>query len=295
MVVVPSELTRKPYELTSLDFEGLRVIQSCTHIQQVEGSMFLTEHLWLFLRKGTYVLEYGKETLNLQPGSSAFIRKGVLVDYIKEADAVDQRFDCLLFFIGDRLVKEFLKLSPNLDATARPKQITKIGDNKKLAGYVRSVEPFFATEYQSPAAGLLKLKMLELLFDLATEAPEAIQVLLGKAPYQHESLAETMESNYLKRLSVEQFATLSGRSLSSFKREFREVFNCPPALWLRRKRLAHASYLLQHTSLSIGEIGFRTGFDSQAHFSRVFKSVYGSTPSQARSCTEPIRQTNRAF
>jgi transcriptional regulator GlxA family with amidase domain len=56
----------------------------------------------------------------------------------------------------------------------------------------------------------------------------------------------------------------------------------PPAQWLMQKRLSHAEILLKTTEKSISDIVLESGFESGAHFSRVFKNQFGESPFQYR-------------
>ena len=42
--------------------------------------------------------------------------------------------------------------------------------------------------------------------------------------------------------------------------------------------MLEAARLLRYTSLSVGEVAFRTGFDDQLYFSRAFKRHHGEAP-----------------
>jgi AraC-like DNA-binding protein len=52
--------------------------------------------------------------------------------------------------------------------------------------------------------------------------------------------------------------------------------------YVRRRRLQLARELLTTTSLSIGEVAERSGYDDQFHFSRAFKQAHGVNPSAYR-------------
>lgn len=47
----------------------------------------------------------------------------------------------------------------------------------------------------------------------------------------------------------------------------------------------HASICLKHSDIEISEIAFRLGFDDPSYFSRVFKKINGSSPSEFRKKT----------
>jgi AraC-like DNA-binding protein len=88
-------------------------------------------------------------------------------------------------------------------------------------------------------------------------------------------------------LKLEEFACLSGRSITSFKKDFIQTFNCTPGKWLLKRRLEHAKYLLEVTDKNINELVFETGFENVSHFIRVFRQLYGITPLQfKKSITE---------
>lgn len=56
------------------------------------------------------------------------------------------------------------------------------------------------------------------------------------------------------------------------------------SLWdyLNRYRIFLASELLRQSGNTIQDIAFRTGFQDQAYFCRVFKRIYGVSPGQLR-------------
>lgn len=93
---------------------------------------------------------------------------------------------------------------------------------------------------------------------------------------------EIMEANFFSNFSLEEFARLCSRSLSTFKKEFSILYNTTPGKWLMEKRLAYSRFLLETTDNSVDEIHFESGFENRSHFDRVFKSKYGLSPSRFR-------------
>lgn len=79
-----------------------------------------------------------------------------------------------------------------------------------------------------PDQSLLELKFRELTLTIAdnpvnTEALSYFCSLLQDP--QNVSLARVMENNFCFNLKLEEFAKLSSRSLSAFKRDFQKQFN----------------------------------------------------------------------
>ena len=91
-----------------------------------------------------------------------------------------------------------------------------------------------------------------------------------------------MMENYLYALSQENFAKLTHRSLSSFKRDFQEIFSTSPNKWLIEMRLKYARILLLTTEEPVSEIAYKSGFETTSHFIRCFKKQYDLPPQQFR-------------
>lgn len=96
------------------------------------------------------------------------------------------------------------------------------------------------------------------------------------------SLTDVMESNFCFNLKIEEFAKLSHRSLSTFKRDFLNHYNTTPGRWLLGKRLDYAANLLLRNFSNISQVAFESGFEDHSHFSRAFKEKFGLAPSQYR-------------
>ncbi len=66
-------------------------------------------------------------------------------------------------------------------------------------------------------------------------------------------------------------------------RIFRKELGVSPWDYLNRYRIYLASELLMQEALSVNEVAYRTGFQDQAYFCRVFKKIKGVSPGKMRS------------
>lgn len=82
--------------------------------------------------------------------------------------------------------------------------------------------------------------------------------------------------------SVASLASLAGRSRSAFSREFVRSVGMPPMDFVNQIRLARARTLLATTGLPINDIAWRIGYASRSHFSRAFRTAFGTDPSSYR-------------
>lgn len=90
---------------------------------------------------------------------------------------------------------------------------------------------------------------------------------------------EVMQDESQTSLTNSELAKLVGLSVSAFERQFRMHLHTSPMQFHRKLRLARAAAALIQSSSSIAEIAQRFGFSDQAHLTRQFKDMYGSTPS----------------
>jgi AraC-like DNA-binding protein len=137
---------------------------------------------------------------------------------------------------------------------------------------------------KNPSKPLLKLKFKELILHIVTANinPDLTAYFFALAREEKANLKQIMIDNYLYRLSQEDFAKLTHRSLSSFKRDFHETFGTSFNKWLIDMRLKYARVILLTTEESISEVSYRSGFDTTTHFIRCFKKQYGLPPQQFR-------------
>ena len=85
-------------------------------------------------------------------------------------------------------------------------------------------------------------------------------------------------------ISMEEMANYTGRSLSTFKRDFRKCSTLSPREWLIQRRLEAARELIRKGGCKVSEICFEVGFKNLSHFSKAYKATYGIPP------TEDIQQ-----
>ncbi|WP_367330630.1 chromate resistance protein ChrB domain-containing protein [Sphingobacterium multivorum] len=84
-------------------------------------------------------------------------------------------------------------------------------------------------------------------------------------------------------LSLNQLSEELDISSSYLSREFSKYFeNLNYGEYIRKKRIEKAIELMSDRSISLTEIAYLTGFSDQSHFTRIFKKLTGSNPSEYR-------------
>ncbi|MGB7348031.1 MAG: AraC family transcriptional regulator [Pirellulaceae bacterium] len=110
---------------------------------------------------------------------------------------------------------------------------------------------------------------------------ERIQTPSGSAD-AFAGVIEFLHKRYAESLSTDQLASMAGLSISHFERRFRRAFGSSPRQYLVRIRIENAAGMLRATDQTVSQIAQACGFYDHAHFSRSFRSLMNTTPSQYR-------------
>lgn len=290
VVKVPHDLAREPVNQGILKMKGLTVVESCTFTKGLKGTMFLEDHLLLFVLEGTYTVRFGSQEYIVRKNEMVLLQKSIVIEYEKSGEAgSDYVLDYMMFFLKEELLTEFIQMADlenNYPSALVPISVNKVND--RLMNYIHSLKPYFK-ETDTIRDGLIKIKLLELLFDVADADEQFLYQFLQLKRTKRKSITEVVEQNITNPVSLNDLAYLSGRSLSAFKRDFQEIYNTSPLRWIRNRRLDIAKELLLHTSLSVTDVCFSTGFENAAHFSKVFKERFGVAPSTYK---KPLQKPN---
>ena len=89
-------------------------------------------------------------------------------------------------------------------------------------------------------------------------------------------------SHYDDKITAESLSEIAGFSKFHFLREFKKATGHTFSEYLMEIRLSAARKMLLESKFSIKEICYKTGFDSEAYFSKLFKEKEGVTPTEYR-------------
>ena len=271
-------------ELKVLDYSNVFIASYFTNDQQCSHPN--REHTLIYLCSGELEIEqYGKCTL-LREGECAFMRRDnrmILRKRVREG--VPYRSVVLKFsrnFLRDFYQKMDKDRLPGHARREKGSLYLLPAGRPDIWSLFESVLPYFDSGMR-PSEEVLRLKMEEGLYVLLNTDKNLYASLFDFVDPWKIDLMDFMECNYMNDLSLEEMANYTGRSLSTFKRDFKKVSELSPQKWIIRRRLEAAHALIRSGVRNVTDICFEVGFKNLSHFSKIYKEKYGSSPANSIS------------
>lgn len=243
----------------------------------------MPEHSLIFVREGKLLVRGREETFEVPAGSYIFIQRDCSLS-IQKMTIDGLPYQGINFLFPRNRLRKYFK---SLEKKKNHSDFKTILDKKVI--YLPKTAPLqslfnsflaYSSENRTPSLNWIELKFAEAINALLEVDERFSPILFNFDSSWKTDLLEFMEENFAEDLTLSEFASYSGRSLSTFKRDFAKVSELSPEKWLINRRLEFAKELLRETQLTAVEIGYRAGFKNRAHFFRVFKERFGLTPKE---------------
>ncbi|MBI1224535.1 MAG: helix-turn-helix domain-containing protein [Bacteroidetes bacterium] len=281
--IVPQQFYENP-DIKKIFVDGLSCVIHKRLDEPTYGKEgFVSTHVITYVRQGVLRVE-NDEGLHVEvtPGKMVFMPKGLYT--ISDIMPKGGHFDAMMFFIEPEVIQQFLE---SLNYTcSKEKSISNIliEGNEQTRFFADSLLQLY-TDIERPNRQLTKMKLFELLHLIHHSYEDkncfamALSTLNNK---EKKSLREFMQANFHKSLSIEDYAYLTGRSISTFTRDFKSKFDgVAPKQWLIEQRLEKARQLLVKNHInSITDVAWESGYENIPHFIKEFHKRYGITPKQ---------------
>jgi AraC-like DNA-binding protein len=104
----------------------------------------------------------------------------------------------------------------------------------------------------------------------------------GLVRWRLKRVTDYVDSNFAEPLRLADLARCAGLSRMHFAAQFRAATGLRPHEYVLRRRIERARELLRDPSVPLVEVALSVGFQTQAHFSTVFRQLVGETPGRWR-------------
>lgn len=132
---------------------------------------------------------------------------------------------------------------------------------------------------QGPRADLARFPLALIGHETPPTEPSDWEGLL---PWQARRVRDYIDGDLGGRPSIKGAAERVRLSPSYFSRRFRQSFGLTFSKFVAQRRIALAQTMMIRSSSSLCQIALACGFTDQAHFTRTFGVLTGSTPSTWR-------------
>ena len=249
----------------------------CTHRSR--------EYAVNYVYSGRMTLDNGKEQIHVEKGECVFIPRDHRTTLYKQPHNGERYCGIYLMFTR-HFLREMYNLSGKWNIAAdTPKlevRAMKLPRTAELASLFASMTPFFDPSVKT-SDDFMQLKLQEGLLALLHIDPRFAPTLFDfNEPWKIDIL-DFLNRNYMYEFTIKDLAHYTGRSLATFKRDFRKISELTPEKWLIRKRLEVAYEKIAKEKKKVTEIYAEVGFKNLSHFSTAFKRQYGITPGAVRN------------
>ena|ERR1700756_1623573 len=268
-------------EYRYLNFGNIKLGFAMVCEDDVFRDVYFSANSLYFVETGTATLRAEGKLVTLKEGEIALIKQHSRIDIEKKRNEKnDKDFRSVIFYLFPDFISEFFKTSKkkgknSQTITSNVIPLTKKNHSKELSQALLSA----FTDNNSDKA-ILKEKTFEAVSLLIKRNKDMATFLINNGDPIKIDLYEFMVNNILSDYTVKDFAQLTGRSLSSFKRDFDAIFNTTPHHWILNKKIDYAEKLIRKQSMKPADIYHFLGFKELSHFSSAFKKAKGVSPSR---------------
>jgi AraC-like DNA-binding protein len=226
------------------------------------------------------------------PGDIFFLAKGT--HYVEEIPDGKRPFEQIMFFYSSEQIGHIiadLSVNYRIDTTYHHSCDDCVLREYVVANGWETLGTFFAAVGKNLRDGLYvddpiaeALSLTTLIYQIISRPEGCLRTrVLGSTDPEREIMERQLRDYIFSDISLEEFAERTNRSLSSFKKKFKEYYNESPHRWVVRQRLMYARLQLISSERDIIQIAHECHFPNSSYFIRLFRKEFSMTPSQYRT------------
>lgn len=253
------------------------IVFTCSGTSKHSTELTAEEHSIVRVLSGELKVIQADNTYVFNAGDTHLFPRNRLALLVK-SDKDGEPYRAIVVKLTHNILRSYYEAIPSeINPVFKTDHIVKLDKSPLLDSFFDSMIPYFNLEYQLPQE-LSQLKIREAITILRT-VDQNVDAILSDFSEPHKiNLVEFMQKNFMFNMSLDKFSYLTGRSLTTFKRDFNKAFNTTPQKWLTQKRLELAKFQLTEKKRKPIDIYFEVGFENLSHFSYAFKKEFGVTP-----------------
>jgi len=239
-------------------------------------------HMLMYIYSGELVVDDNGKISVMHAGECVFLRRDNRVNMTKQSRGGEQ-FQGITMVFTRNFLREFYQA---MDKEQIPAQhstalasVVKLPETPEITSLFHSMTPYFNSSVK-PSDQVMKLKQQEGIYALLHIDRMFYPILFDFTEPWKIDILDFMDENYMYNLTLEDIAHYTGRSLATFKRDFKKVSNLSPQKWLISKRLKVAHDKIRNEHRKVSDVYVEVGFKNLSHFSSAFKKQFGYAPTE---------------
>ncbi|MFD2581185.1 helix-turn-helix domain-containing protein [Pedobacter vanadiisoli] len=253
---------------------------SCYEDKFFKSDILFEHHMLIWFISGETKIVQANATYIFKEGDIFLIPRNQLatiINYPKDG----KPHKTVVMHLSTARLREFYANLDSVYKTSESPKIYHFSNHPLLESCLSSLIPYF--DIKELPEHIASLKITEAISILRAIDKSIDNILANFEEPGKIDLAGYMEKNFMFNLPLEKFGYLTGRSLTTFKRDFSKVFNTTPQRWLTQKRLELAHYQFTQKQKRPIDVCYETGFENLSHFSYAFKKHFGYAPTELLS------------
>lgn len=250
---------------------------SCYQDKFFKSDIIFEHHMLIWFISGETKIVQAEGTYMFQKGDIFLIPRNQLATIINYPKDGLPHQTVVMHLTTDWLRNFYDKIQVKPKSVAAQK-IRHYNNHPLLQSCLSSLIPYF--DMTELPENIANLKITEAVSILRSIDPDLDNMLANFEEPGKINLTDYMEKNFMFNMPMERFGYLTGRSLTTFKRDFKKAFDTTPQKWLTRKRLELAHYHLLEKKRKPIDVCYEVGFENLSHFSFAFKKHFGYPPTE---------------
>lgn len=241
-------------------------------------------HFMMYVISGEVTAEENGKVHSVKAGQCIFVKRDHKVKFTKNLFGDEPFKSVTLKFNRSFLRDYYRKHQTEIKQDTKPlkSSVFVIPKTPYIDSLFQSMLPFFESGHE-PRAEFIEQKMQEGIQTLLNLNEGFYPSLFDFADPWKIDILDFLNQNYMYDLTMEEIASYTGRSLATFKRDFRKISKLTPQKWLIQKRLRKAYELIKDGGKKVTDVYIDVGFKNRSHFSIAFKKMYGMAPNNVHS------------
>jgi len=262
------------------------IVLACKEEKYYQGEIMVQHNSLVRIISGEMKVVMADRSYVFGTGDTILFPRNQLATIIKYPKDGLMYKSVLMYLTPERL-KDYYTRNDFVHLPIQNPTIITFDKHPLFESFFASLLPYFDMENHLPQ-NIIAVKVEEAITILRNIDPGIDALLSNFEDPGKINLAEFMEKHYMFNMTMDKFGYLTGRSITTFKRDFKKVFNTTPQKWLTQKRLELAHYQINQKHRKPSEVYFEVGFENLSHFSFAFKKYFGYAPSERVSIENPI-------